>query len=54
MNNLRWLLHPYFCWSALAWWLEVVAILGLKRGLFKLMHQIGYFRIEPPPPARTA
>ncbi|NJL20107.1 MAG: hypothetical protein HC895_03575 [Leptolyngbyaceae cyanobacterium SM1_3_5] len=54
LNNLRWLLQPYFCWSALARWLEVVAIPGLKRGLSKLMHQIGHFRIERPPPAQAA
>jgi len=54
LNNLRLLLQPYLCWSALAQWLEVFAIPGLKRGLFKLMHKIDRFRIVLPLQTQTA
>jgi hypothetical protein len=47
LNNLRLLLQPYLCWAALARWLEVFAIPGLKRSLLKLMHKIDHFRIVP-------
>lgn len=54
LNNLRLLLQPYLCWGALAWWLDVFTIPGLKRGLFKLMHKIDCFGTVLPPQARAA
>lgn len=47
LNNLRLLLQPYLCWSALVKWLEILLIPGLKRGLLKLMHKSNHFRIVP-------
>ena len=54
LNNLRLLLEPYLCWGALVRWLEVFAIPGLKRSLFKLMHKIDCFRTLLPLQAQAA
>lgn len=47
LNNLRLVLQPYLCWAALELWLEVFAVPGLKRGLFKLMDFMDQFHILP-------
>jgi hypothetical protein len=48
LNNLR-LLQPYLCWETLEFWLQVLPIAGIKRGLFKLMDFMDSFHILPEP-----
>lgn len=47
LNNLRLIIQPYIFYCLLAPWLEVFSIPGLKRGFFRLMMHMNYFRGSP-------
>jgi hypothetical protein len=47
LNNLRLIIQPYLFYCLLAPWLEVLSIPGLKRGFFRLMMHMNYFRGSP-------
>jgi hypothetical protein len=47
LNNLRLIIQPYILYCLLAPWLEVFSIPGLKRGFFRLMMHMNYFRGSP-------
>ena len=47
LNNLRLIIQPYIFWCLIQPWLRVFPIPGLKRGFFKLIEIMNYFRASP-------